>query len=87
LRARWLDLKLAVSPDADDPEFGYRFIADELETQGLTADRNTVYSLCREAGIVATVHGRRSWGRKAGPPVHDDHIQLDFTATKPAPRR
>jgi len=45
--------------------------------------RNTVHSLCREAGIIATVHRRRGSGKKAGPPVHDDHVNRVFAATKP----
>lgn len=61
----------------DDPEFGYRFIADELADAGLSVSLNTVSSLCREAGIVSTVHCRRRSGKKAdlsaqarSPPAH-----------------
>lgn len=67
----------------DDPEFGYRFIADELTDAGLSVSANTVWSLCREAGIVSTVHRRRRSGKKAGPPVHDDHVQRRFTTHGP----
>ncbi len=73
----------ALDIHADDPEFGYRFIADELEDQGYAVSRNTVHSICRDAGIVAAVHRRRGSGKKAGPPVHDDHVQRDFTADAP----
>lgn len=45
--------------------------------------RNTVHSLCKEAGIIAAVHERRGSGKKAGPPVHDDHVQRVFTADAP----
>jgi len=38
---------------------------------------------CRDAGIVTAVHRRRGSGKKAGPPVHDDHVQRDFTADAP----
>ena len=67
----------------DDPEFGYRFIADELVDAGLSVSANTVWSLCREAGIVSTVHRRRRSGKKVGPPVHDDLVQRQFTADGP----
>jgi len=67
----------------DDPEFGYRFIADELQAAGMEVSRNTVWSLCREAGIVSVIQRSRRSGKKAGPPVHDDLVQRDFTATGP----
>lgn len=67
----------------DDPEFGYRFIADELVDAGLSVSANTVWALCREAGIVSTVHRRRRSGKKAGPPVHDDLVHRQFTADGP----
>jgi len=76
-------INTALDVHGDDPEFGYRFIADELEDKGLQVSRNTVHSLCRQAGIVAAVHRRRGSGKKAGPPVHDDHVQRVFTASAP----
>jgi len=33
---------------ADDPEFGYRFIADELEQQGQRSCERRVWRLCRQ---------------------------------------
>jgi len=76
-------INAALDIHADDPEFGYRFIADELQALGLEVSRNTVHSLCKEAGIIAAVHKRRGSGKKAGPPVHDDHVQRVFTADAP----
>jgi hypothetical protein len=35
----------------DDPEFGYRFIRDELEDQGIKAGRNRVNRLCTVAAL------------------------------------
>jgi putative transposase len=35
-------INAAVDVHDDDPEFGYRFIADELASQGFTASRNRV---------------------------------------------
>jgi len=76
-------INAALDVHGDDPEFGYRFIADELVDKGLEVSRNTVHSLCRQTGIVAAVHCRRGSGKKAGPPVHDDHVQRVFTASGP----
>ena len=65
----------------DDPEFGYRFIADELEDLGYRASENRVQRLCREHRIWSTtVRKGRRHGKKPGPAVHDDHLQRDFTA-------
>lgn len=76
-------INAALGVHADDPEFGYRYIADELNDAGLRVSPNTVWSLCREAGIVSVVHRRRRSGKKTGPPVHDDLVQRQFTATRP----
>ena len=35
----------------DDPTFGYRFLADELERQGLKVSENRVWRLCRDQRI------------------------------------
>jgi len=36
---------------ADDPAFGYRFIADELPDRGITAGENRVARLCTQERI------------------------------------
>ncbi len=36
----------------DDPEFGYRFITDELAERGVNAGRNRVNRLARAAHLV-----------------------------------
>jgi len=65
----------------DDPEFGYRFIADELEREhAITAGENRVARLCSQQGIFSATVKRRGSGKKPGPAVHDDHVQRDFTA-------
>ena len=71
----------------DDPEFGYRLIADELEAAGHTVSERRVWRLCRDHRIWSTTtkKGRRSSGKTPGPAVHDDLVQRDFTA--PAPDR
>jgi len=68
---------------ADDPTFGYRFIADELERSGFGVSENRVHRLCRQQQIWSIHAKKRGLNRKAGPPVHDDLVQRDFTAPGP----
>jgi len=68
---------------ADDPAFGYRFIADELPEKGILAGENRVQRLCRDHGIWSVFSKKRGLNRKPGPPVHDDLVERDFTATEP----
>lgn len=67
---------------ADDPEFGYRFITDELERAGHAASENRVHRLYREHRVWSTTtrKGRRGSGKTPGPAVHDDLVERDFTA-------
>lgn len=66
----------------DDPEFGYRLIADELHRRGFDVGENRVQRLCSEHRIWSTTtrKGRRASGKHPGPAVHDDLVQRDFTA-------
>ena len=76
-------LNAAIDIHHDDPEFGYRFITDELSTRGITASRNRVNRLCT-AQRIWSVHARkRGLARKPGPPVHDDLVERNFTAAQP----
>lgn len=70
---------------ADDPEFGYRFIADELEAAGHEVGERRVWRLCSEHNVFsATVRkGRKGKGNRPGPAVHDDLVKRDFTAPGP----
>ena len=67
---------------ADDPAFGYRFIADELEADGHEASENRVHRVCREHKIWSTTSrkGRKGSGKRPGPAVHDDLVKRVFTA-------
>ncbi len=67
----------------DDPEFGYRFIADELAGRGIHAGRNRVNRLCTSQRIFSVHSRKRGLHRKPGPPVHDDLVERQFTAEKP----
>jgi transposase InsO family protein len=73
----------AVDVHADDPEFGYRFIYDELVDAGLACGENRVQRLCSERGLFSVHSRKRGRGRKPGPPVHDDLVRRDFTAARP----
>ena len=69
----------------DDPEFGYRFIADELAANPSVVDasENRVWRLCRGNGITSVITKRGGPGKTPGPAVHDDHVQRQFTAAAP----
>jgi putative transposase len=91
----WDDAHLinaAFDAHAEDPGFGYRFIADELADQGFIASENRVWRLCSIQGIFSIHSKKRGLNRKAGPPVHDDLLAIvdhhgrpgrDFSATRP----
>jgi transposase InsO family protein len=74
-----------VDVHADDPEFGYRFIADELEQAGHQASERRVWRLCRDQRIWSTTtkKGRKASSKKPGPAVHDDLVQRQFHAPAP----
>ena len=65
---------------ADDPAFGYRFIADELSGRGITAGENRVARLCSQERIWSIFAKKRGLNRRSGPPVHDDLVARQFNA-------
>lgn len=68
----------------DDPEFGYRFLTDELERAGHVVGERQVWRLCSQQKLwSATMRKGRGSGKTSGPAVHDDHVQRDFTAAAP----
>lgn len=67
---------------ADDPEFGYRFIADELAAAGYCASERRVWRLCSQQQLFSqAVKRARKHAKKPGPPVCDDLVNRDFTAS------
>jgi putative transposase len=85
-RRDWDDAHLinaAVDIHHDDPEFGYRFITDELADHGIKASRNRVNRLCSQQRLWSVHARKRGLSRKPGPPVHDDLVLRDFTAPAP----
>src|SRR3954471_17683144 len=82
----WDDAHLinaALSIHHDDPAFGYRFIADKLREQGIAAGENRVARLCSQQWIWSVFAKKRGLNRKAGPPVHDDLVDRQFSASAP----
>jgi transposase InsO family protein len=65
----------------DDPEFGYRFLADEAHAAGEAMAGRTAWRIC-SANRWWSAFGkpRRGKNRRPGPPVHDDLVERNFTA-------
>ncbi len=68
----------------DDPEFGYRLLADEVREAGLTRCDRTVWRICA-ANRWWSAFGKKRGnnGKKPGPPAHDDLVKRQFSAEKP----
>lgn len=65
----------------DDPKFGYCFLADEARGAGAVMADRTAWRICRDNRWWSVFGKKRGKGKKAGPPVHDDLVRRDFTAT------
>lgn len=84
--AEWDDAHLInalIDLHADDPEFGYRFLHDELVTAGHRVGANRVHRLCRQNQVWSVFAKKKGLSRKAGPPVHDDLVKRHFRADTP----
>jgi putative transposase len=82
----WADAHLinaAIDIHHDDPEFGYRYITDELAGRGILAGRNRVNRLCSQQRLWSVHARKRGLSRRPGPPVHDDLVQREFSAQRP----
>jgi len=84
----WDDAHLTnamVDIHADDPEFGYRFIADELQAAGQRIGERRVWRLCSQQRLWSTTtnKGRTAGGKRPGPAVHDDLVQRVFSGSRP----
>ncbi|WP_433861792.1 IS3 family transposase [Streptomyces sp. L7] len=64
----------------EDPEFGHRFLADEVRDAGFTVSDRTAWRLCSENGVFSVFGRKRGKNGKAGPPVFDDRVQRSFSA-------
>ena len=67
----------------DDPEFGYRFLTDELQAAGHRVGERRVWRLCRQQRLWSTTVKKGRHGKRPGPAVHDDLVQRQFRAERP----
>ncbi|WP_414706284.1 IS3 family transposase [Rhodococcus rhodochrous] len=68
----------------EDPEFGYRFLADEARDAGESMSDRTAWRIC-STNKWWSVFGKKRGSKKgrSGPPVHDDLVGRVFTAEGP----
>lgn len=64
----------------EDPEGGYRVLADDLHALGYEISERRVWRLCKVAGIQSVIAKRKRRYQRAGAPVGDDLVERDFTA-------
>lgn len=67
----------------EDPEFGYRYLADEARDAGSVMADRTAWRICRDNRWWSVFGKRRGRTKKAGPPVHDDLVRRVFSADGP----
>ncbi len=77
----------------DDPEFGYRFLADEAAEAGQVMAPRTAWQICTDNGWWSAFgKPRRGKAGRPGPPVHEDRcavvddkgrVRHEFTAQAP----
>ncbi|WP_406337562.1 DDE-type integrase/transposase/recombinase [Streptomyces sp. NBC_01620] len=67
----------------EDPEFGYRFLAEEARSVGSGMSDRTAWRICRDNRWWSVFGKKRGRTKKAGPPVHDDLVRRDFTTDGP----
>jgi putative transposase len=85
--AEWDEAHLAnaiFDAHRDDPEFGYRFLTDEVRDAGFEVCERTVWRICAANGWWS-VFGKRKTRKSAKPgtPAHDDLVRRAFTASEP----
>lgn len=70
----------------DDPEFGYRFLVDEVRDLGWETSERTVWRICSQNGWWASFakpsNGKAAASKRATA-AHDDLVKRDFTAARP----
>lgn len=66
-----------------DPEGGYRVLADDMADLGYELSERRVWRLCHMAGIRSTITTRKRKRTPPGPPAHDDLVKRKFTANAP----
>ena len=69
----------------DDPEFGYRFLADEVHDNGFEACERTIWKVCSANGWWSSFGKKktRKGTAKVHTPAHDDLVRRQFSADAP----
>ena len=67
----------------DDPEFGYRFLAEEARQAGEPMAERTAWRICSQHRLWSVFGKKRGKNGNPGPPVHDDLVERHFTAEAP----
>lgn len=67
----------------EDPEYGHRFLADELQDRGYELSERRVWRLRHVAGIRSVITKRKRRNAEAGAPVGDDLVEREFIAEQP----
>jgi transposase InsO family protein len=85
--SEWREARLAnalFDAHRDDPEFGYRFLADEARAERHVSAAGTAWKVCWANGWFS-VFGKKKSGKKAKPgaPAYDDLVHRNFTAAGP----
>ena len=85
--AEWDEAHLVnalVDAHKDDPEFGYRFLADEAADAGFIASRRTIWKRCHENALWSSFGKKKPRkGATSKAPAHDDMVRREFSATAP----
>lgn len=69
----------------DDPEFGYRLLADQASSAGFKAAQRTIWRICADNGWWAnfSTKNRGQTHRKPAMPAQEDLVGRQFTAEGP----
>jgi putative transposase len=86
--AEWDEAHLAnalFDAHRDDPEFGYRFLADEVADAGFSVCERTVWKICSQNGWWSSFGKKRPKNKRAKlhTPAHDDLVRREFRAAAP----
>jgi putative transposase len=74
---------LLIDLHGEDPEFGYRFLTDELARAGHHVGERRVWQLCRRQRLWSITSRKARHAKRPGPAVHDDLVRRNFTAARP----
>jgi putative transposase len=68
----------------DDPEFGYRYLADEVRLVGFAVSNRTLWKLCAASGFWSVFGKKKARkGAKPGTAAHADLVRRIFRADAP----